>query len=83
MANISGKQLMFLLKKDGWQQGGRRTHAVFFSKRFLNESIPRSTVIPDKSDPLPDGTLGAILGVRQTGLGKPGLQKLIEQFGTG
>lgn len=52
---------------------------MFFSKRFPDEVIPRSTVVPDKSDPLPDTTLGAILSKKQTGLGKMGLVELIKK----
>ena len=72
---------MRLLEKDGWQRGGRRTHGVFFSKHFPGERYPRSTVVPDKADPLPSSTLGAILSTKQTGLGREGLQRLIDQHG--
>ncbi len=81
MANISGREVMRLLRLEGWTEGGRRTHGVFFSKHFPGETIPRSTIVPDKVDPLPEGTLGAILGVEQTGLGKTGLEKLLERHG--
>ena len=70
---------MGLLELDGWIQGGRRNHGIFYSKQFPGERYPRSTVIPDKASPLPPGTLGAILSVRQTGLGRSGLQDLIDQ----
>lgn len=79
--NISGRQIMARLRKDGWQEGGRWTHGVFLHKQFPGERIPRSTLVPDKSDPLPDGTLGAILGVRQTGLSKKGLSDLVKKYG--
>ena len=72
---------MKLLEKDGWEPGGRRTHGIFYSKHFPGERIPRSTVIPDKPGPLPDPTLGAILSVKQAGLGKTGLLDLIERLG--
>ena len=72
---------MALLEKDGWERRARRTHGVFFSKLFPGEPLPRSTVIPDKSDDLPSGTLGAILGVKQTGIGRGGLQDLIDKYG--
>ncbi len=79
-ANLSGRQLIELLDKDGWIQGRRTRHGIFYSKQFPGERIPRSTVIPDKSDPLPDGTLGAILGVKQTGLGRSGLNDIMQRF---
>ena len=52
---------------------------VFYSKQFPGEPYPRSTVVPNKSSDLPNGTLAAILGGRQTGLGRNGLQALIDQ----
>ncbi len=78
--SLSGKQVIALLRKDGWTEGGRTRHGVFLWKRFPGESIPRMTVVPDKSDALPDGTLGAILGVKQTRLGKSGLLALIRKY---
>jgi hypothetical protein len=76
--NVSGRDLMRLLEGDGWNSGGQRNHGVFYYKQFPGEQRPRSTVIPDKSTPLPDRTLGAILSVKQTGIGRVGLQRLIE-----
>lgn len=78
--NPSGRELMALLEKDGWQRGHRATHGVFYFKRFSGERIPRSTVIPDKSEPLVDRTFGAILSVKQTGLGKSGYNELVEKY---
>lgn len=69
---------MGLLDGDGWTQGGRRNHGIFYSKQFPGERYPRSTVIPDKSGGLPPTTLGAILSFKQTGLGRSGLQRLID-----
>lgn len=71
---------MRLLEQDGWTPGGRRNHGVFYSRRFPGERNSRHTVIPDKSDPLPPTTLGAILSVKQTGLGRVGLQDLIDRY---
>ena len=76
--NISGRELMRLLERDGWTSGGRRTHGILYYKRFPGENLRRSSVIPDKSTPLPDTTLGAILSVKQTGIGRVGLQRLID-----
>ena len=81
--SLSGKQLASLLEKDGWQRGGRRNHGVYYYKRFPGEAIPRSTVVPEKSSDLPRGTLGAILSVKQTGLGSTGLQELLDRYGKG
>ena len=81
--SLSGKQLATLLEKDGWQQGGRRNHGIFYYKQFPGEAMPRSTVIPHKSDDLPKTTLGAILSVKQTGLGSAGLKGLVDRYGRG
>ena len=74
--SISGRELLRLLERDGWVSGGRRRHGIFLSKRFPGERMPRTTVIPDKSSDLPNGTLRAILGNKQTGLGFAGLEYL-------
>jgi len=76
---ISGKQLMKLLMKDGWQAGRHATHGRTLSKRFGSRT--RVTFIPDKSKALPQGTLSAILGHKQTQLGRKGLSELIEKHG--
>lgn len=78
--NVSGRELMSLLEQDGWTRGGRRNHGVFYSRHFPGERSPRSTVIPDKTDPLIPTTLGSILSVKQTGLGRAGLQDLIDRY---
>ena len=75
---MSGKELIGLLKSDGWIEKGRVTRGIFLYKQFPGERYPRTTTVPDKTGDLPDGTLGAILGVKQTGLGKNGLNDLIE-----
>ena len=76
--NISGRELMRLLENYGWIPGRRSRHGIFYHRQFDNESRPRFTVVPDKPDPLPDGTLGAILGPKQTGIGRAGLQALMD-----
>lgn len=70
-----------MLEMDGWQRRGRATHGVFLYMQFPGEPFPRTTVIPDKADDLPEGTLGAILSVKQTGLGRAGLKALMEKHG--
>ncbi len=70
---------MKLLDADGWTRRGRATHGIFYYKQFPGERMPRSTVVPDKSETLPDRTLGGILSVKQTGLGKDGLDALIKK----
>ncbi len=76
---ISGKQLIKLLVKDDWIIEGRRTHGVALSKHFDDRT--RVTIIPDTYAPLDDGTLGAILGLKQTCIGKAGLLDLVNKYG--
>lgn len=76
---ISGKKLVNLLKKDGWIEGRRATHGLTLTKKFKDKT--RVTFIPTKGKSLPKGTLMAILGDKQTGLGKEGLFELIRRFG--
>lgn len=77
---ISGRKLIDLLTRDGWQATGRSRHGTYLLKKFPGETVPRKTVVPDKTEDLPDGTLGAILGVEQTRLGKRGLQQLLKKY---
>ena len=77
--NISGRELMRLLEREGWTPVGRRNHGILYSRRFPGERFPRSTVIPDNTKPLVPTTLGVILSVKQTGLGRVGLQDLIDK----
>lgn len=76
--NISGRYLMCLRELDGWIRDHRANHGILFYKEFPGERRARFTVIPDKLAPLPDTMLGRILSVKQTGIGRTGLQRLIE-----
>ena len=76
---ITGKQLIRLLKKDGWTEGGRTRHGISLTKHISGRT--KVTVIPDTNASLPNGTLSAILGIKQTGIGKGGLLKLLNKYG--
>ena len=76
---ISGKQLIKLLLLDGWIENRKAPHGIALYKRIDNRHIV--TTVPDKKKSLPDGTLHAILGMKQTQLGRNGLLKLIEKQG--
>ncbi len=76
---ISGKDLIKLLQKDGWLQGRMATHGVSLTKAFGDRT--RVTIIPDSSASLDEGTLQAILGPKQTRIGKAGLLDLINKYG--
>ena len=75
----SGKKLIKLLQKDGWIIHRRAQHGVALRKRFSDRT--RVTVIPDTRASLDEGTLFAILGLKQTGIGKRGLLRLVNSWG--
>jgi predicted RNA binding protein YcfA (HicA-like mRNA interferase family) len=77
--DITGKQLIRLFLKDSWGVGRKAKHGMTLRKRVGNRT--RVTFIPDTRASLPIGTLRAILGTKQTGLGKNGLLKLLNKYG--
>lgn len=79
LSPLSGRKLIKLLKKDGWVIRGRTRHGVALAKQFSDRI--RVTVVPDTNAILPDGTLGAILGPKQTNIGKAGLLDLVNKYG--
>jgi predicted RNA binding protein YcfA (HicA-like mRNA interferase family) len=79
LPRIRGKQLIKLVRKGGWVIKHRATHGVALSKNFGNRN--RVTVIPDTRAELDEGTLSAIIGPKQMGIGKEGLFKLINKYG--
>jgi predicted RNA binding protein YcfA (HicA-like mRNA interferase family) len=76
---ITGKELIRLLKKDGFIISRKATHGLSMTKRVNDRTIV--TVIPDTRASLPRGVLMAILGPKQTRLGRKGLLILIEKYG--
>ena len=80
LSAITGKQLIKLLSNDGWVAGRRAKHGLALSKAFGDRT--RVTVVPNTSESLDPGTLGAILGPKQTNIGKKGLKELIEEHGS-
>ena len=76
---LTGKQLINLLKKDGWVEVRGRGSHVSLKKPFGDRT--RRTVVENTGASLPRGTLAAILGVKQTGLGRAGLLGLIDKYG--
>lgn len=76
---LSGKKLIKLLQKDGWSIKRRAQHGVALAKLFADRT--RVTVVPDSNAPLDDGTLAAIVGRKQTNIGKRRLLELINRFG--
>jgi len=76
---ISGKKLVKLLRKAGWEARRRAQHGVALAKTIGDRT--RVTVIPDTRAPLDQGTLAAIPGPKQTNIGKKRLLDLINRFG--
>ena len=79
LPRIRGKQLLKLALKDGWIVKRRATHGVALSKKYGDRN--RVTVIPDSRAELDEGTLAAIIGPKQMGIGKQGLLELIDKYG--
>ncbi len=75
---LSGLGLIKLLKKDGWIEHRQVTHGVALIKRAKDRT--RVTIVPKSRAALPVGTLMAILGEKQTGLGKAGLLELLNKY---
>lgn len=72
---ISGNELIKVLVSDGWVEGKHSTHGAKLTKRIGNQTLV--TIVPTKNDSLPIGTLMAILGTKQTCLGREGLLRLL------
>lgn len=77
---ITGKQLIKLLRRDGWELVRKANHGLALAK-MGPDGRTHVTVVPDKRSPLPDGTLADILGPLQTQIGRHRLADLIERFG--
>ena len=78
---ITGFQLIRLLLLDGWERGKRGTHGQALRKYVKRKQRTLVTVVPRTRASLPSGTLGGILSVKQTQLGRKGLAALIEKHG--
>ncbi|GAH04432.1 unnamed protein product [marine sediment metagenome] len=76
---ITGKQLIRLLKKDDWCVKRKAKHGIAVTKYIGDRN--RVTVIPNTRASLDIGTLMAILGSKQTNIGKRGLLRLINKYG--
>ena len=75
---LNGFELIKLLKKDGWVEHRKTTHGIALKKRVCDRT--RVTIVPKTRATLPTGTLMAILGEKQTGLGRLGLLQLLCKY---
>jgi predicted RNA binding protein YcfA (HicA-like mRNA interferase family) len=79
LPRMRGRQLIKLAVKGGWVIKHRATHGAALVKKFSDRT--RVTIIPDSRAELDEGTLSAIIGPKQMGIGKEGLFKLIDKYG--
>lgn len=77
---ITGKQLIRLLRLDGWKEGEHKTHGIGFRKS-IEPGRTLIAIVPNKRNSLPIGTLAKILSPQQTQLGRAGLLDLISKHG--
>ena len=78
LPTITGDQLVALLMKDGWKNCGQKTHGIGLTKKVGDRNLV--TVIPINRE-LVDWVLSAILGTKQTCIGKKGLLELVNKYG--
>jgi predicted RNA binding protein YcfA (HicA-like mRNA interferase family) len=76
---ITGEQLIKLLQKNGWELGRPTAHGKALKKRINDRTLV--TWVDDTTESLPTKTLGQILSVKQTCLGKKGLLELLNKYG--
>ena len=76
---LNGPRLARLLEADGWAYQRECPHGWAYAKTVRGEV--RVTTIPKKKRSIPPRTLAAILGPKQTQLGKRGLRRLLEKYG--
>ncbi len=74
---ISGMELIQLLTDNGWVEHRRTNHGIMLKKKLSSRTVV--TIVSPTTKPLPPGTLSAILGPKQTGLGRKGLLRLRER----
>jgi predicted RNA binding protein YcfA (HicA-like mRNA interferase family) len=76
---ISGKTLIKLLEKDGWEQGRKTRHAFSLTKKVGDHTLV--AYVQNCREPLDTGTLHDILGLKQTKIGSDGLLALLNKYG--
>ena len=77
LPSLSSRELINLLRYDGWEEGRNTRHGVALKKPVEGEI--RSTIVPYNRKSLGKKALHQILGSKQTGLGRQGLLELIEK----
>ena len=75
---MSPQLLVRLFRCEGWRERPS-PHGTLFTTG--SGPTYRRATVPLKRDPIPRGTLGAILGPKQTGWGQKGLDELLAKHG--
>ena len=75
---LSGIELIKLLRKEGWIEHRQTNHGIALTKKIYDRT--KVTIIPKSKTSLPKGTLMAILGPKQTGIGAKGLLELLNRM---
>ena len=76
---VTGRQLVGWLVADGWEVVRDNAHGAWLRKEFRDGV--RFTTVKNSRAMTPSTTLNQILSVKQTGLGKKGLNRLIAKYG--
>jgi len=72
---LSGTELIKLYEADGWEPGRRSRHGQTLRKDVGRRT--RTVVIPTKPGSLTTRTLHGILGPKQSGIGRKGLERML------
>lgn len=75
---ISPKVLIKILENEGWQIKRRANHGLAMAKFFEGKNY--ITIIPTKDKSIPKGTLMAILGPKQTKIGRDRFLELYKTY---
>ena len=75
---ITGPELAKLIEGDGWVYQRESTHGWSYTKTVAAQ-VMITTIPRKKNRSLPSGVLSAILGPKQTNLGRQGLLRLLKQ----
>ena len=76
LPSLTGRELIQLLKGDGWVEQRHGRHGIVLNK--VVDGLLRTCVVPNKTRDLPSGTLSQILGPKQTGIGRAKLVEMVQ-----
>jgi predicted RNA binding protein YcfA (HicA-like mRNA interferase family) len=76
--SLNGPEMAKLLEGDGWSRHGANAHGWTY-KKTLPSGETLVTTIPNETSPIAKGTLNAILGPKQTRLGRRGFLRILRK----